>query len=203
MEKTQKWQILAVLENGASMRVNQIRFMLEKDFSLKPKPAALWKNLQRCSHKVQGLISIEKIGRTNFCRITEKGRKRRKIIAARKEEEFKGWLDTIFRAEKEKRLRVSQQKSTISAQKKRMFEVQSSLKLCDALLSRSSDQNTSNYAFLLRTYWQNEEVTLIPMVAEELAKGLTSFLKNSQIQWKRCLSKQTTELTKADSPLDC
>jgi DNA-binding PadR family transcriptional regulator len=86
MERTQKWHILAILESGKLMSFNLIRIRLEKDFSLKPKPEALWKMLQRCScsSRGQGLISIEKIRRNNFYRITEKGRKRRTIVAERK-----------------------------------------------------------------------------------------------------------------------
>ncbi len=170
MEKTQKWHILAVLESGRLMSTSHIRIMLEKDFSLKPKPGALWKMFQRCScSHGQGLISIEKIGRNNFCRITEKGKRRRKIVAAKKEKEFKNWLDHFFRDEKEKKLQVSQDKQIRSALIKRMIEVKSSLQLCNALVS-SIDPNTQNLALVLRKYWQMEELKLIPQIAEEQVK---------------------------------
>jgi hypothetical protein len=174
MEKTQKWHVLAVLESGKLMSINQIRIMLEKDFSLKPKPAALWKMLQRCSCSSygQGLISIEKIGRNNFCRITEKGKKRRKIVAARKEKEFKDQLSRFYSHEAEKSNLASQQKQTRSLIVKRKLEVDSSLRLCDVLLSRTSDPNARDFALTLRLYWLNESRKLAPYAAEELAKIL-------------------------------
>ena len=60
MDKTEKWHILAILENGRWMNVSQIRFVLQKYFGLKPNEDALWKNLQRCAK--QGLIEVEKVG---------------------------------------------------------------------------------------------------------------------------------------------
>lgn len=172
MEKTEKWHILAILENGSVMSFSQIRIMLEKDFSLKPSLAALRKNLQRCSNRQQGqaLIRVEKIGRNNFYQITEKGKKRRGIIAAKREKAFKDWLDSFFRKDRTKSFQVSPQKPAGYALAKRMAEALSSMKLCDALLSDSSDPNTLNNAAALKMYWQNEASALTPYLTEEAAR---------------------------------
>ena len=163
---------MAILENGSLMSFSQIRLMLEKDFSLKPSLAALRKNLQRCSNRQQGqsLILVEKIGRNNFYRITEKRKKRRGIIAAKREKEFKDWLDSFFREDRAKRFQISRQKPTGYALTKRMAEAYSSIKLCDALLRGSSDPNTLNSAAALKMYWQHEVFELTPYVAEETAR---------------------------------
>lgn len=164
-EKTQKWQILAILENGLPMDVNHIRIVLDKDFGLKPKTEALWKNLQRC--RKQYLITINKIGRKRFCTITKTGRDRRRTIAARKEREFKQWLAETHRKDQAKEVRVVEQKPTTAALTNRVVEVNSSLILCDAVLNGTYDQNTLDLARWTKMYWQVEKIQLIPHVAEE------------------------------------
>jgi DNA-binding PadR family transcriptional regulator len=170
MEKTEKLHVLAILENGLSMDLSQIRIVLQKDFCLKPNVEALWKNLQRCTQ--QRLISVEKAGRNNFYTITEKGKKRRRIIAARKETEFKEWLAGTFRKDQAKKVQVVEQKPTTSALMKRAFEVNSSLVLCDAVLSSIHDETTLNFAGWTKTYWQNEKNELIPYITEDQANAI-------------------------------
>jgi len=152
------------------MDLSQIRFVLQKDFCLKPNVDALWKNLQRCTK--QGLISVERIGRNHFYRITEKGKKRRGIIAARKEAEFKEWLAGTFRKDHAKKAQVDEQKPTTPALMNRALEVSSSLVLCDAVLSGTYDQNTLDLAGWAKMYWQMERIELIPHVAEAGAKAI-------------------------------
>jgi DNA-binding PadR family transcriptional regulator len=170
MEKTENWHVLAILERGLWMDLGQVRFVLQKDFGLKPNVDALRKNLQRCTQ--QGLISVERIGRNNFYRITEKGKKRRGIIAARKEAEFKEWLAGTSRKDQAKEVQVVEQKPTAPVLMKRVVEVNSSLVLCDAVLGSSYDQNTLNLARMARMYWLMEKRELIPYVAEAGANAI-------------------------------
>ena len=170
MEKTEKRHILAILENGLFMPLGQIRFVLQKDFSLKPNADALWKNLRRCAQ--QGLISVERIGRSNFYRITEKGKKRHRIIATRKETESRERLAGTFRKDRAKEVQVVEQKPTTSALTERAVEVNSSLMLCDAVLRRTCDQNTLDFARWAKMYWQIEQLELIPHVAEAGADAI-------------------------------
>jgi len=172
MEKTEKLHILTILENGLWMDVSQIRIMLQRNFGLKPKADALWKNLQRCSTREQGLISVEKMGRNHFYRITEKGKKRRRIIAARKEAEFKECLVGTSRKDQTKEVQVVEQKPTTSALMKRSVEVSSSLVLCDAVLSGTYDQEALDFARWAKMYWQMEKIEMIPHIAEAGANAI-------------------------------
>jgi len=113
-----------------------------------------------------------KRGRNKFCRIKEKGKKRRRIIAARKEAEFKEWLAGTFRKDQAKEVQVVEQKPTTPALMNRAVEVCSSLVLCDAVLSGSYDQNTLDLARWAKMYWQMEKSELIPHVAEAGANAV-------------------------------
>jgi hypothetical protein len=90
--------------------------------------------------------------------------------------EFQDQLDRIFKEDKKRSYQASQQKQPQSAVRRRIIEVESSLQLCNALLS-SIDPNTRNFAFTFRTYWQNEQLKLAPYMAEELTKILEELPK--------------------------
>lgn len=91
---------------------------------MKPSLATLRTNLQRCSNSQQGqgLILVKKIGRNNFYRITEKGKKRRGIIIAKREKGFKDRLDSFSGEDRAKRFQVLRQKPAACALTKRMAE---------------------------------------------------------------------------------
>jgi hypothetical protein len=165
MEKTEKLHILVVLEKGSPVTINSIRTDLEKDFSLKPNLVALRKNLQRC--RQQGLVSAEKIGRSNFYMATEKGKKRRRIVAAKRDRGFKDWLSKKYPTEKPN-VHVSDQKTDRYALAKRAMEIKLSLRFCEALLSDNHNPDTLNLARTAKMYWQNEESELMPYITEDL-----------------------------------
>ncbi|UCE29755.1 MAG: hypothetical protein JSV85_03330 [Candidatus Bathyarchaeota archaeon] len=87
--KTEKLQILAVLEDGYWKKPYRIRWRLEKGFDLRPRLNTLRKNLQRCYK--QGLVERRKIASSYFYRIKNRGRERLRIIRAKREKMY-GWF---------------------------------------------------------------------------------------------------------------
>jgi DNA-binding PadR family transcriptional regulator len=168
LEKTEKLHILVVLENDSPTSIDRIRVKLEEDLHLTPKLDALWKSLQRCRR--QGLVEVEKIGRRNLYRITENGKKRRMIIAAKREREFKDWINGFFRNSQPKEAQNQQEKPNRDALNKRAVEVELSLRLCKALKSCNCEPSTLQIAEFAEIYWESEKLDLYPYLVEEAVK---------------------------------
>lgn len=164
--ETEKLHVLAVLEDGALRNAYEIGFGLEKSFDLKPKLNTLRKNLQRCFK--QGLVTREKIGRSYYYRICRKGKERLRIIRAKWEEKFEKRLEGFARSGELQRFLDEKKRIEKKWLLDRMWEVKSSLMLCDVVLSLSRDKATLDFANAAKMYWQVEYSELIPYVSEEM-----------------------------------
>lgn len=149
--KTEKWQILRVLEDGVLRNAYEIWIMHKNSFGLKPSLNALRKNLQRCFE--QGLVCREKIEGSYCYRISEKGRERLRIVRAKKQEklmeiaEWDGILQGLGDLDKERCL-------------ERAAEIAIARKLCDIVISISSDTKTLEFVRWAKNYWQLERAKL-------------------------------------------
>jgi len=168
--KTEKLHVLAVLENGALRNVYEIGFMLEKSFDLKPKLNTLRKNLQRCSE--QRLVIREKIGRNYSYRIAGKGKERLRIIRAKRKEKFEKRSEDFAKSGELQRFLYEKKRIEKKWIRDRMLEVNSSLMLCNALLSLSRDEVTLDFAKAIKMYWQIKHLELIPYVSGEMVNTM-------------------------------
>lgn len=137
--------ILVVLEKGAVEDAYGIRVLLEKWFGLKPSLNALRKNLHMCYE--QGLVTPDKlVGGSYRYRISEKGRKRLSLIRDKRSKEFEGRLDDLLESRESERLLRTQEKRKREWLIERIVEVESSLRLCNAVLNGFGDEHLMGLA---------------------------------------------------------
>lgn len=170
--KTEKWHILYVLRDGASRNAYAILQALAKDFHLRPRLNTLRKNLQRCLK--QDLVDREKSGASYCYWITERGKKRLLRVIAKGIEELHDVPEEpkVLDARRKKKLKQKWMTG-------RVFEVVSSLRLCDALLGCAVDNQTRSVAAAIRMYWQLKYVELIPHIAERFGEAVEQLSEQS------------------------
>jgi hypothetical protein len=161
--KTEKWHILYVLRDDASKNAYAILQALAKDLLLKPRLNTLRKNLQRCLE--QDLVDREKSGANYSYWRTERGKKRLLRVIAKRIKELHEVPEEpkVLDARREEKL-------TQKWMTGRVFEIVSSLRLCDALLGCAVDNKTISVAAAIRMYWQLKYAELVPQVVERFGK---------------------------------
>ena len=188
-DKTEKLHVLVVLEDGSFKDARETRAMLKKHFDLTPSKDAVRKHLERCCD--QGLLARRKFGRSYCYKIVMKGRERLRIIRVKREEKPRRELDKLTKDLVLERLLDMSERHKKKWLLTRMVEVTSSLRLCDALLNRLSDENTLSLARNARMYWELEYSELIPYVSGELVKmveNVSEQLANAiEKMWKRSI----------------
>jgi DNA-binding PadR family transcriptional regulator len=176
--KTEKLHILYVLRDGASRNAYAIQQALAKDFRLKPRLNTLRKNLQRCFR--QNLVDREKSGANYSYWITDRGKKRLLRVIAKRIEELHEVPEEPKVLDARRKEKLKQRWMT-----GRVFEVVSSLRLCDALLGCTVDNKIRSVAAAIRMYWQLKYAELVPHVAERFGKTVEQLYEQTSRNMER------------------